>query len=267
MAGADGSAGELAAVSHADGVSPAAAMFGDALSRAEQFADLLSGAGVERGIIGPAEAERIWERHLLNCGAVAPLIPSRASVIDLGSGGGLPGIVLALLLPRARLTLLEPLARRAEFLTECADVLGLENVDVVRGRAEEMSKELSGDVVTARAVAPLERLSALSLGLARPGGIVLAIKGASAEAELARALPAMRRLGISDAEVLRLGGGDDGASATVVRFTAPAQRKVRTATARQDGRGGRGRQNPSLSGTAGPARAMRGRPNSRRSGG
>jgi len=266
MADADGSTGDLAAVSDAGGVSPAAAMFGDALPRAEQFADLLSGAGVERGIIGPTEAGRIWERHLLNCGAVAPLISPRASVIDLGSGGGLPGIVLALLLPRARLTLLEPLARRAEFLTECAGLLGLENVDVVRGRAEEMSGELSGDVVTARAVAPLERLSALSLGLARPGGTVLAIKGSSAEAELARALPGMRRLGISDAEVLQIGGGGDGSTATVVKFTAPAQRAVR-ATGRQGGWGRRGRQSAAVSGGAGPARANRGRPNSRRSGG
>jgi 16S rRNA (guanine527-N7)-methyltransferase len=198
---------------------------------------------------------------------VAPLIPPRASVIDLGSGGGLPGIVLALLLPRARLTLLEPLARRVEFLTECVGLLGLENVDVMRGRAEDMSGELSGDVVTARAVAPLERLSALSLGLARPGGIVLAIKGSSAEAELARALPGMRRLGVSDAEVLRIGGDEDGATATVVRFTVPAQRTVRGGTGRQGGSGRRGRQNPAVSGTAGPARALRGRPNSRRSGG
>ncbi len=267
MAEARGNEDDLAALSDRERISPAAAMFGDALPRAQQFADLLSGAAVERGIIGPAEADRIWERHLLNCGAVAPLIPPRASVIDLGSGGGLPGIVLALLLPRARLTLLEPMARRAEFLTECTSVLGLQNVDVVRGRAEEMSGELSADVVTARAVAPLERLAALSLGLARAGGIVLAIKGSSAEAELARALPGMRRLGISDAEVLRTGGDEDGATATVVRFTAPAQRSVRAGTTRQVGSGRRARQNPAVNGTAGPVRAMRGRPNSRRSGG
>ena len=180
-------------------------MFGDALPQAEKYADLLTGAGVERGISGPAEADRVWERHLLNCGAVARLIPARCSLVDLGSGAGLPGIVLAILLPGARVTLLEPLARRVEFLEQTVAELHLANVEVVRGRAEELDGHLAADIVTARAVAPLDKLVGLSLGLARPGGRVLAIKGSTAEAELAKARPVLARLGVTDARVVQGG--------------------------------------------------------------
>src|SRR5215472_17243635 len=145
----------------------AAEMFGDSLPRAEKYAGLLTGIGVERGVVGPAEADRIWDRHLLNCGAVAHLVPARASVVDLGSGAGLPGIVLAILLPGIKMTLLEPLARRASFLSECVSVLGLPNAQVVRGRAEEYAGRLVADVVTSRAVAPLDKLAGWSAGLAR----------------------------------------------------------------------------------------------------
>jgi 16S rRNA (guanine527-N7)-methyltransferase len=183
----------------------AAAMFGHELPRARKYADLLTGAGVERGIVGPAEAERIWDRHLLNCGAVARLIPATSSVVDLGSGAGLPGIVLALLLPGATITLLEPMARRVDFLTECVAALKLTNTTVLRGRAEDMAGHISADVVTARAVAPLDRLAGLMLGLLRSGGRALAIKGASAESELARSRPVLARLGIVDAKVVHAG--------------------------------------------------------------
>ena len=111
----------------------AAEMFGRSLPQAQKYADLLTGSGVERGVVGPAEADRIWDRHLLNCGVIARLIPGKASVLDLGSGAGLPGIVLAMLLPGARVTLLEPLARRVEFLEECVAELGLSNAEVVAG--------------------------------------------------------------------------------------------------------------------------------------
>ena len=256
----------------ADGLATIAAaarrMFGDALPQAEKYAVLLAGSGVEQGVVGPAEAGRIWDRHLLNCGAVARLIPARCSLVDLGSGGGLPGLVLAILLPSARVTLLEPMARRAEFLGHCVAELGLANADVVRARAEEMAGQMAADVVTARAVAPLDKLAGMGVGLARPGGRVLAIKGSSAEAELARALPVLVRLGISDARVVRATGPEDSGEATVVTFTAPEHRPGGAGSQRAAGQaGGRGR---------GPVSGRRDRvglagknlrPNSRRGGG
>src|SRR6266571_2444763 len=148
------------------GVPPAAAeIFGPALGVAIRYAELLAGPGVERGLLGPAEAARLWDRHLLNCGVVAELVPSPCSLIDLGSGAGLPGIVLASLLPDVTVTLLEPMARRATFLEECVQVLGLGNAGVWRGRAEEAAGRLSADVVTARAVAPMYKLASLAVAL------------------------------------------------------------------------------------------------------
>ncbi len=199
-------------------------MFGTALAQAQAYARLLTEVGTERGIVGPAEAARIWDRHLLNCGVTSRLIPARCSLVDLGSGAGLPGIVLAMLLPHARVTLLEPMARRVEFLEECVAELGLRNAEVLRGRAEELAGKLAADVVTSRAVAPLDRLAGLSAGLARTGGRVLAMKGASAPAELARARPSLARLGVTDARVEVARSPDGTVSATLVTFTVPAHR-------------------------------------------
>jgi 16S rRNA (guanine527-N7)-methyltransferase len=196
----------------------ARAIFGDVTPRAEQYARLLAGPAVSRGLIGPREVPRLWERHLLNSAAVAELVPRPGSLIDLGSGAGLPGIVLALLLPDVKVTLLEPMLRRVTFLEECVRALGLDNAVVVRGRAEELAGRISADVVTARAVAPLERLALLALGLARPGGIVLAIKGSRADQEVAAARPVLRRLGIRDIAVVRAGSGKVDPAATVVRL-------------------------------------------------
>jgi 16S rRNA (guanine527-N7)-methyltransferase len=196
----------------------ATAIFGDVTPRAEQYARLLAGPAVSRGLIGPREVPRLWERHLLNSAAVAELVPRPGSLIDLGSGAGLPGIVLALLLPDVKVTLLEPMLRRVTFLEECVRALGLDNAVVVRGRAEELAGRISADVVTARAVAPLERLALLALGLARPGGIVLAIKGSRADQEVAAARPVLRRLGIRDIAVVRAGSGKVDPAATVVRL-------------------------------------------------
>jgi 16S rRNA (guanine527-N7)-methyltransferase len=245
----------------------AAHMFGDALPRAEKYAALLTGAGVERGVVGPAEADRIWDRHLLNCGAVARLIPARAAVVDVGSGAGLPGIVLAILMPGVRMTLLESLARRVDFLEECVSVLGLTNVQVVRGRAEEYAGRLMADVVTSRAVAPLDKLAGLSAGLARPGGRVLAIKGASAEAELVKARPVLARMGVLDARISHVGSAAEGPAATVVMFTVPDHRAPGKRASRSAGRvdtrlGGR----PSGA-AAGTGSGRKSRPNSRRGGG
>lgn len=197
----------------------AEAVFGTALEQAARYAAALAGPGVERGLLGPAEAGRIWERHLLNCAAVAELVPAECWVVDVGSGAGLPGIVLAMLRPGARFTLVESLARRATFLAECAAELGLGNVEVRRARAEELTGGLAADLVTARAVAPLEKLAGWCAGLARPGGTVLAIKGRSAAAELARAEPVLARMGVTDGRVLQLGSGSGPAAATVVTFT------------------------------------------------
>jgi 16S rRNA (guanine527-N7)-methyltransferase len=181
---------------------------------------MLAGPAVERGLLGPAEAPRLWQRHLLNCAAVAELVPEHCSAVDLGSGAGLPGIVIAMLRPGAEVTLLEPMARRVRFLEECVPILGLRNVEILRARAQDAAGQLAADVVLARAVAPLEQLAALALGLVRPRGVVLAIKGAGAAEELRRAMPELRRLDATDAAVLTLGSGRVDPAATVVRFTA-----------------------------------------------
>jgi 16S rRNA (guanine527-N7)-methyltransferase len=198
----------------------ARALFGPSLGLAERFADLLAGPAVQRGLIGPRETARLWDRHLMNCAALAELVPHPASVIDLGSGAGLPGIVIAILVPDARVMLLEPMARRAAFLEECVRDLGLRNVTVRRGRAEDLAGELAANVVVARAVAPMQRLAGLALGLVRPGGLVLALKGAGAEQELARARGVLRRLGARDAAVVQAGSGRVSPPATVIRLTA-----------------------------------------------
>jgi 16S rRNA (guanine527-N7)-methyltransferase len=195
-------------------------VFGPALGLAERYAEFLAGPGVERGLIGPRETARLWDRHLINCAAVAELVPPGSSLIDLGSGAGLPGVVLAMLLPDSHVVLLEPLARRAAFLEECVRALDLGNAEVRRGRAEEADGQLTADVVTARAVAPMQRLAALALPLVRPGGLVLAIKGAAAEEELAQAAPVLRRLGVQDAAVVVAGRGKVSPPPTVVRLTA-----------------------------------------------
>ena len=194
--------------------------FRGAAETADRYARLLAGVGVERGVIGPNEVPRVWERHLLNSAVVAELVPPGYSLVDLGSGAGLPGIVLAMLLPDNEVVLLEPMLRRATFLEECVAELGLGNARVVRARAEQMAGKLAVDVVTARAVAPLDRLAALAVRLLKPGGIVLAVKGAKASAEVRDAKAALDRLGLRDAEVLVVGSGKVDPAATVVRLTA-----------------------------------------------
>lgn len=181
----------------------AAAVFGSALPQLLRYADLLADAGVVRGFIGPREVPRLWERHLINCAQVAPAFEDEGRVCDLGSGAGLPGVVLALLRPNLEVTLLESLLRRARFLHEVVAELGLDRVEVVRGRAEDHAG--SGfDAVTARAVAPLERLVGLALPMCRPGGRLVAMKGEGAAEELAAAEGALRRAGARSSRVREL---------------------------------------------------------------
>jgi len=205
-----------------DDLRPAArAMFGDRLPLARTYARLLATDGVIRGLIGPREAPRLWDRHLLNCAAVAELVPTAARVIDVGSGAGLPGLVLALTRPDISITLIEPMARRAAFLEEAVDRLGLGGaVTVLRARAEEAATRPGGpalaDVVTARAVAPLDRLVSWCLPLAVIGGRLLALKGSSAAEEAARYREAVERAGGAPAVVRHCGVGVIDPPATVV---------------------------------------------------
>jgi 16S rRNA (guanine527-N7)-methyltransferase len=210
---------ESVATGLADPPAGAAAVFGSALDRAVLFAQMLATRGVEQGLIGPHEVPRLWDRHLLNCAVVTELIrPSCRTLVDIGSGAGLPGIVLALLRPELDVTLLEPMERRCRFLADCAAELGLANASVLRGRAEET--RLRADVATARAVAPLGRLGELAVGTVRPGGMVLAIKGRTAADELKKARPILRRIGARGAEVVSAGQGKVDPATTVVRFFA-----------------------------------------------
>jgi 16S rRNA (guanine527-N7)-methyltransferase len=226
-------------------VRPAAeAFFGERLALAERYVEMLVTAGVERGLMGPREAPRIWDRHLLNCVAISELIPSGVYVVDVGSGAGLPGIVLAVARPDIRVSLVESLARRTTFLTEAVDMLGLDTVDVVRARAEDCVNVLEpADVVTARAVAPLDRLVGWCLPLARPGGSVLAIKGSSAAAEIEEHRTAVRRLGGGPPTLLHCGERWLAEPVTVVEVrrvgaAGPVVSPRKTANARE-GRGAR----------------------------
>jgi 16S rRNA (guanine527-N7)-methyltransferase len=161
------------------------------LGAAVRFAELLCGPGIERGLLGPREPERIWERHLLSSAALGQLVAESAQVVDLGSGAGLPGIPLAIARPDLHVTLVEPMLRRVRFLEEAVTALGLP-VGVQRARAEELAPA-SLQVVVCRAVAPLSRLVELVLPLLQPGGELLAVKGDRMETELADAGEALRR--------------------------------------------------------------------------
>lgn len=198
----------------------ALSVFGARVELARRYAALLARHGVERGLIGPRELPRLWTRHLLNCAVLEGGIGRGAAVADVGSGAGLPGVVLAIARPDIEVTLIEPLLRRSRFLEEVAVELGLGNVLVVRGRAEELRGAVSADVVTARAVAPLERLVRWSAPLVRPGGRLLAVKGRSAEAEVEAATRTMRRAGAVSWTVREFGRGivEPPARAVVVEF-------------------------------------------------
>jgi 16S rRNA (guanine527-N7)-methyltransferase len=187
----------------------AGAVFGDRLPLAAAYAEHLVTTGVEHGLIGPREAPRIWERHILNCAVVAEVVPNDARLVDVGSGAGLPGIPLALARPDLTVVLVEPLSRRAEWLRSVVEDLGLP-IEVERGRAEESSVRRrweGADVVTARAVAPLHRLAGWCLPLLRDGGHMVAVKGESAPQEIERDAEAVARLGGGRPKIARCGSG------------------------------------------------------------
>lgn len=182
-------------------------VFGAQTAHAERFVAMLAEHGVTRGLIGPREFDRLWDRHMLNSAVLAELLPPNITVLDVGSGAGFPGIPLALARPDLKLALLEPMAKRVAWLEEVIAVLGID-VSVTRGRAEDgpVRAALAGqDVVTARAVAPLARLAGWALPLVRPGGRLLALKGASAPEEVARDASEVAAAGGGQPEVIRCG--------------------------------------------------------------
>lgn len=180
----------------------------DRVDAAVAYAERLATDGVVRGLIGPREAPRLWERHVLNCALLAPALPEGARVADIGSGAGLPGLVLAIARPDITITLVEPLLRRTTFLEETVAALELTNVVVVRGRADSLHGKSDFDVVTSRAVAPLDRLLEWSMPLVAPEGVLLAMKGSSAPEEVEAAAPTLARLGCAQPAVETWGGED-----------------------------------------------------------
>jgi len=210
----------------------AAALFGDRFALAVRYTELLVGDGVVRGLIGPREADRIWSRHVLNSAVTGALYADGDRIVDVGSGAGLPGIPVALARPDVRIDLVEPLARRAEFLREVVAQLGLgSQVRVVRGRAEDpavVAEVGEAAWVTSRAVAPLPRLVRWCLPLIRSGGGVAALKGASAQQEIDAFRSQARSLGAADLKVVRCGEGIvDPAVSVVTARRVPTSTRAR----------------------------------------
>lgn len=222
-------------VKHVGAATPAAAaeIFGPRLEVAERYAELLAGAAVERGLLGPREAERVWDRHILNSTAIAELLDSGERVVDIGSGAGLPGIPLAIARADLQVVLVEPMLRRSQFLQSAVSELDLP-VEVVRGRAEDQPvlDRLGGrmDAAVSRAVAALDKLTRWSLPLLRPGGRLLALKGESARDEVNRHRRVMASLGATDVRVVTCGANylDPPATVVLARRTPARRRPTRT---------------------------------------
>ena len=195
------------------------------LPLAERYAELLATEGVVRGMIGPREAPRLWDRHLLNSAVLAEAVPSGSSLCDIGTGAGLPGLVVAIARPDLQVTLVEPLLRRTTFLDEVVDELGLTHVTVVRGRAEDLHGDQVFDVVTSRAVAPLEKLLGWSMPLVAPTGATVAMKGRSVHDEIDSTAAFLRKWRCGVPEVSEVGIGIVDPPTTVVRvpWADPAQ--------------------------------------------
>lgn len=197
----------------------ATAIFGDRLPLAQRYVEHLATTGIERGLIGPREVPRLWVRHVLNCAAVQEYIAEGASVADVGSGAGLPGLCLAIARSDLAITLIEPLERRVIWLHEVVEDLGLENVKILRSRAEQAIGQVDADVVTARAVSALVGLVDITLPILRGTGELLALKGRSAREEIKKAKKKLNRYGARETEILTAGEGLLDEPTTVVRVT------------------------------------------------
>ncbi|MGO1901845.1 MAG: 16S rRNA (guanine(527)-N(7))-methyltransferase RsmG [Brachybacterium sp.] len=210
-------------------------LFSDRLELAERFVALLAEQGPERGLIGPREVDRLWERHLLNCALMVDAIdaaaPDATTLADVGSGAGLPGVVIAIARPDLKVTLIETMQRRTTWLEEVDAELGL-GIEVVRARAEELHGERDFEVVTARAVAALDKLARWTLPLVAEGGLLLAMKGSSAADEVEKAQKALAKLGGVDPTISLYGVGEVEVPTTVVQVRRRAK-----ATRKGDARG------------------------------
>jgi len=193
-------------------------IFGDRLDLAKRYVQHLASSGIERGLLGPREVPRLWSRHVLNCAVIESVMERDVEVADVGSGAGLPGLCLAIARPDLKLTLIEPLERRCIWLSEVIDDLGLDNVTVMRGRAEQMVDAVNARYVTARAVSALTNLAGLTIPLLHGKGELIAIKGRSAAEEIEKASKAIRKLGGKETEVLTLGEDLLAEPTTVVRI-------------------------------------------------
>jgi 16S rRNA (guanine527-N7)-methyltransferase len=209
-------------------------VFGERLPLALRYAELLATTGIERGLLGPREADRVWDRHILNSAVLAEIVDQDAAVVDVGSGAGLPGIPLALARPDLRLCLLEPMLRRVRFLDEVTSALQLNRLFVHRGRAPEDALELPfvADYAVARAVAPLDRLTSWTMPVVRPGGALLALRGQSAAEEVRSAASAVTRAGGQSPTVLTVGSEVLTEPVTVVRVTRSRRTTGRRSSSR-----------------------------------
>lgn len=175
--------------------------FGSAWDQLNQFADMIVREGEKRGLVGPRELDRLWTRHILNSSAVLDFVPEAGSVIDVGSGAGFPGLVVAICRPKCSVTLVDSMERRCTWLEDAVDELGLQNTQVLHGRSENLIGHVSADIVTARAVARLRKLLGWTMPLLSSGGSLLALKGVSVDEEIDEAIPELRRYKAAFADV------------------------------------------------------------------
>lgn len=196
-------------------------IFGAQLFRVQKFADLLREEGELRGLIGPRELPRLWSRHILNSAAVVEVMPDTGRVMDLGSGGGFPGVVLALMRPDLEFVLVEPMERRCEWLNYAKAACEAKNINVVRARVEEIPTSEKFEVVTARAVAALDKLSRWALPYVKPGGALMAMKGMRAADEIDAAQKVFRKHKVAYTQIHKLDSIDEASSATVVEVRLP----------------------------------------------
>lgn len=192
---------------------------GDAFPAVDRFAHELAVQGEPRGLIGPREIGRIWDRHILNSAAVVQYLPQEGTIVDIGSGAGLPGLVIAAMRPQAEIVLVEPMERRCVWLAEMTEAMELTNVEIKRGRAEEFHDAFEADIVTSRAVAALDKLARWSLPLLRPGGQLVILKGRNVAAEIEPAQKVLRKYRMSTPEILEALTVDGAEGTTVLRST------------------------------------------------